>query len=388
LEKKKNIAVQQSAGGAPGSAVRKVALDLCPALSLIPARGDGRDEMRGTAGLITILAASWLGATMTDTASSAPSRHPSVGSISRQAPGLDALVAPGTRIEKLAEGFQWSEGPVWVANGRYWLFSDVPGNTIYRWSDEEGASIFLKPSGYAGTDMTIFREPGSNGLIAGPGNSILLADHGNRAIAQLDLATRQKTFLATRYEDRRFNSPNDLVRARDGTIYFTDPPYGLNGLDASPHKEQKLNGVYRLDPDGKVSLAVADLSFPNGVILSPDERRLYVAVSDPKRAVIMVYERAADGAIANGRVFADLTAQVSDDNPGLPDGMAIDASGNLFATGPGGVHVFTPEGQALGLIRTGTAIANCAFGEDGHTLFLASNHFVARLRTKSRGLGF
>jgi gluconolactonase len=344
--------------------------------------------MRGKAGLMTLLAATWLGATMTDTASSAPSRYESVGGVVRKAPALDALIAPGTRIEKLAEGYQWSEGPVWVASGRYWLFSDVPANTMYRWSEQEGASVFLKPSGYAGSDPTIFREPGSNGLIAGPGNSILLADHGNRAIARLDLATKQKTLLATHYEGRRFNSPNDLVRARDGTIYFTDPPYGLNGLDASPNKEQKVNGVYRLDPDGKVSLVVADLSFPIGVILSPDERRLYVAVSDPKRAVIMAYDRAADGAIGNGRVFADLTALVSEANPGLPDGMAIDARGNLFSTGPGGVHVFKSDGQALGTIRTGTAIANCAFGEDGRTLFLASNHFVARLRTKTKGLGF
>jgi gluconolactonase len=344
--------------------------------------------MRGKAGWLTIATATWLGATMTVTAQGAPTAYPSVGEIIGEAPGLDALIAPDARIEKLAEGYQWTEGPVWVAQGRYWLFSDVPGNTMYRWSEKDGASVFLKPSGYAGNDPSIFREPGSNGLIAGPGNTILLADHGNRAVARLDLATKQKTFLATSYAGKRFNSPNDLVRAKDGTIYFTDPPYGLNGLNDSPHKEQKVNGVYRLDPDGKVSLVESGLTFPNGVILSPDERRLYVTVSDPKHAVVMAYDRGADGSISNGRVFADMTASVAEERPGLPDGMAIDAKGNLFSTGPGGIHVFAPDGRELGMIRTGTAIANCAFGEDGHTLFLASNHFVARLRTKTKGLGF
>ena len=336
----------------------------------------------------SLLALALMGAMMTTAGRSAPSPRESVGEIVREAAALDALVAPGARIEKLAEGYQWTEGPVWVGHGRYWLFSDVPGNTMYRWSEKQGASVFLKPSGYTGTDTTIFREPGSNGLIPGPRNTILLADHGNRAVARLDLATKQKTFLATRYDGKRFNSPNDLVRARDGTIYFTDPPYGLNGLNDSPHKEQKINGVYRLDADGKVTLIEAGLTFPNGAILSPDERRLYVTVSDPRHAVIMVYDRSRDGAISNGRVFADLTALVSDANPGLPDGMAIDAHGNLFSTGPGGVHIFSPDGKELGLIRTGTAIANCTFGEDGSTLFLASNHMIARLRTKTKGLGF
>ena len=340
------------------------------------------------AGLLTILTATWLGATMTSDSHSAPIPREAVGEITRNGPALDPLIAPGTRIEKLADGYGWTEGPVWISDGRYWLFSDVPGNAIHRWSEADGASVFLKPSGYTGSDTTLFREPGTNGLIVGPGKTILVADHGNRAVASLDLETKRKTFLATQYEGKKFNSPNDLVRARNGAIYFTDPPYGLAGMNESPLKEQKVNGVYRLDPDGKVSLIVPDLSFPNGVILSPDESRLYVTVSDPSRAVIMAYDRGADGAISSGRVFADLTPLVSKENPGLPDGMAVDASGNLFSTGPGGVHVFAPDGTALGLIRTGTAIANCAFGEDGHTFFLASNNFVARLRTKTKGLGF
>lgn len=314
-----------------------------------------------------------------------PEPREAVGRIERSAPGLDALIAPDARIEKLGDGFQWSEGPVWIREGRYLLLSDVPANKMYRWSEQDGLSVFLDPSGASGSG---FREPGSNGLIRGPGNSIFMADHGSRAIVRLDLATKAKTFLATHYEGKRFNSPNDLVRASDGSIYFTDPPYGLEGLNASPLKELPYNGVYRLTPGGEVELLEKGMSFPNGVILSPDERTLYVANSDPERAVIMAFERDERGGIGPGRVFADLTALAKSGLPGLPDGMAVDVKGNLFATGPGGVHVFTPTGDRLGGIDTGTAVANCAFGEDGRTLFLASNHMLARIRTRTTGFNY
>ena len=314
-----------------------------------------------------------------------PEPREAVGRIERNAPALDALIAPDARIEKLADGFQWSEGPVWIRDGGYLLLSDVPANKMYRWSERDGLSVFLDPSGAAGSG---FREPGSNGLIRGPGNSIFVADHGSRAIVRLDLATRAKTFLATHYEGKRFNSPNDLVRASDGSIYFTDPPYGLEGLNASALKELPYNGVYRIAPDGKVELLEEGMSFPNGVILSPDERTLYVANSDPERAVIMAFERDGQGRIGGGRLFADMTALAKSGLPGLPDGMAVDVDGNLFATGPGGVHVFTPAGERLGRIDTGTAVANCAFGEDGRTLFLASNHMLTRIRTRTMGSNY
>lgn len=311
-----------------------------------------------------------------------------IGQIHREAPALDALIAPGTPIEKLAEGFRWSEGPVWIGQGDYLLFSDVPANKIHRWSEADGISVFLDPSGYDGPQPEGFREAGSNGLIRGPGNSILMADHGNRALAQVDLATKKKTFLATRYQGKRFNSPNDLVRASNGAIYFTDPPYGLEGMDQSPLKELAHNGVYRLDPDGSITLLDDSLSFPNGVILSPDERTLYVAVSDPKRAIWMAYALDASGGIASKRVFADATADHAAGLPGLPDGMAIDQRGNLFATGPGGVLVFSPDGKRLGRIDTGTAVANLAFAEDGRTLYLTSNNMLVRLRTRTKGVDF
>ena len=311
-----------------------------------------------------------------------------VGRVHADSPALAALITPGTPIERLADGFTWTEGPVWIREGGYLLFSDVPANRLYRWSEADGASVFLEPSGYEGPEPSGFREPGSNGLVAGPAGTILMCDHGNRAVARLDLTTRRKTFLATRYEGRRFNSPNDLVLGSDGSIWFTDPPYGLEGLNTSPLKEQPVNGVYRLHPDGDVELVVADMTFPNGILLSPDGRTLYVANSDPKQAVVFSFSLDEHGKLGERDVFADMTALVGKGMPGLPDGMAVDKAGNLFVTGPGGVHIFSPGGARLGRVDTGTAIANCTFGESGRTLFLASSHMVARISTRTRGLGY
>lgn len=314
------------------------------------------------------------------------SRFSHVGGIRSDSPAFNALIAPGTQIEKIAEGFTWTEGPVWIGGGDYLLFSDVPANKMYRWSETEGVSIFLDPSGYDGPEPSGFREPGSNGLIPGPGNSILMADHGNRAVAKLDLATKRKRFLATHFEKRRFNSPNDLVVHSSGAIYFTDPPYGLEGLNRSPIKELPHNGVYRIYPDGAVTLVEDSISFPNGILLSPDERTLYVSNSDPDEPVWYALELDSWGKVRGKRIFAECAAEIAAGLPGLPDGMAIDSTGNLFATGAGGIHVFAPDGARLGRIETGTAIANCAFGEDGSTLFLASHYMLARLRTQAIGL--
>lgn len=311
-----------------------------------------------------------------------------VGRIHADSPALAALVSPGTRIEKLAEGFTWSEGPVWIREGGYLLLSDVPANRIYRWSEADGLSIFLEPSGYDGPEPELFREPGSNGLIPGPAGTILMADHGNRAVARLDLAGLGKTFLVTHYRQKRFNSPNDLVRGADGSIWFTDPPYGLAGLNQSPIKEQPVNGVYRLHPDGEVECVIDDMTFPNGILLSPDERILYVANSDPEHAVILAYTLDGEGRIADRHLFVDMTPLAGKGLSGLPDGMAIDVAGNLFITGPGGVHIFSAGGARLGRIDTGRVVANCAFGEDGRTLFLASTDILARVRTRTRGLGY
>lgn len=315
--------------------------------------------------------------------------YPAIGEILAYAEGAEDLFAPGARIEKLTDDlFVWSEGPVWVPSMQAVLFSDVPENTIYKWSERGAVEVFLMPSGYDGPPTDAFREAGSNGLILGPDGSLLMGDHGNRAIASVDLETKEKTLLATEFEGNRFSSPNDLVLAGDGAIFFTDPPYGLAGIDASPLKETPVNGVYRRAPDGSISLVDGALTRPNGVILSPDGTVLYVAQSDPEAALILAYDVAADGSVSNKRVFADLTEFVGEGMPGLPDGMAMDVEGRLYATGPGGVRVFSPEGEVLALISTGTAAANVTFGEDGYTLFITSGDFLARVRLATKGLGF
>jgi gluconolactonase len=312
--------------------------------------------------------------------------YPIVGQIHRLSLDLDAVIAPDAQIEQLADGFVWSEGPVWVRDGGYLLFSDVPGNVMYRWSQADGVSEFLNPSGYAGPPTDAFAEPGSNGMALDASGALLVCDHGNRALAKVDLKTRQKTILLDRFEGKRFNSPNDLAVSRSGAIYFTDPTYGLRGRNASPLRELDFNGVYRLEAGGGLELLDDSLTFPNGIALSPDERRLYVSISDPDGPRLMVYDLDADGRPTTRAVFFDAAPLREAGGPGLPDGMCLDAEGRLYATGPGGVLVITPQGQLIGVIETGTAIANCAFGEDGRTLFLASNHTLARVRLKTTGL--
>src|SRR4051812_3822084 len=233
---------------------------------------------------------------------------PVVGTVQRETSALDALIPRDAKVERIAEGFTWSEGPVWIADGSYLLFSDVPENRMYRWREGEGATLFLQPSGYAGTDLAPFREAGSNGLEPGADGTLLIADSGNRAVERLDLGTKRRQSLADRYAGKRFNSPNDLVRGPDGSIWFTDPPYGLKDLDASPYKEQQANGVYRLTRAGTVTRIEGGLTFPNGIALSPDARTLYVSNSDQKRAIILAYTLGPDGAVLSRRTFADMTA--------------------------------------------------------------------------------
>ncbi len=311
-----------------------------------------------------------------------------IGRLTAFEPSFHAVVPADARIEKIAEGFTWSEGPAWVRDGGYLLFTDVPENRLYRWSESDGLSVFLEPSGYDGPPLEALREPGANGLFAEPAGTVLLADSGSRLVARFDPATKKKSPLATHFDGRRFNSPNDVVRRSDGAVFFTDPPYGLKDLNDSQARELPFNGVYRIDTDGTVHLLDDGLSFPNGVALSPDERTLYVANSDPSRPVWMAYSLDADGNILDRRVFADASDLLGEGVHGLPDGLAVSTDGLLFATGPGGVLVFDADGRRLGRIETGGAIANCAFGDDGRTLYMTSHAFLARIRTNATGLGF
>ncbi len=319
------------------------------------------------------------------------STYPTIGSIERLDPALDALVPPDATLEVLAEGFDWSEGPVWVPAGGYVLFSDIPPNAIYRWKEGEGKSLYLQPSGYT-ADVARSGEVGSNGLVLDAEGRLVLAQHGDRRIARLDAPldapTPTYTSLADRYGGKRFNSPNDLVYHSNGALYFTDPPYGLEQQTDDPAKEIDYQGVYRLASDGTVTLLTDDLSRPNGIAFSPDEQTLYVANSDPDRALWMAYDVERDGSIANGRVFFDATAFVQEGKPGLPDGLKIDQNGNLFATGPGGVLVFAPDGTHLGTLNTTEATANCAFGDDGSTLYITADMYLLRIGLSTKGDGF
>ncbi len=306
-----------------------------------------------------------------------------IGTIERLDPAIDALIPPDAVIEVLAEGFNWSEGPVWIEDGDYVLFSDVPENRIYRWKEGEGHSVWLEPSGYTG-DVPRGGEPGSNGLLLDSEGRLVMCQHGDRRVARMDAQLTAPaasfTTLVDRYEGMRFNSPNDAVFDRNGTLYFTDPPYGLPEGPGDPSRETPFNGVYRLGVDGAVTLLTDELSRPNGIGLSPDQSTLYVANSDPARPIWMAYDLLPSGAVANGRVFFDASDLVSEENRGLPDGLKVDAAGNLFATGPGGVLVISPDGRHLGTIRTTQATANCAFGEDGKTLYMTADSYLLRLR--------
>ena len=317
---------------------------------------------------------------------SAQTNYPTIGKVVRIDPSLDKLIAPDAKIEVLSSGYQWSEGPVWVKNGAFLLFSDVPANTIYRWKEgDKSATPFLKPSGYTGLGR-YSNEPGSNGLIINQIGELVSCEHGDRRVSSMPLTIGGKRTLADNFQGKRFNSPNDVVQHSSGAYYFTDPPYGLDKYENDPTRETDIFGVYRIGTDGKVSVVISDLQRPNGLAFSPDEKILYVAQSDPDRAIIMSYLVQNDGSLANGKVFYDATPAVKEGKlKGLPDGMKIDKKGNLFATGPGGVLIISSEGKLLGRIDTNEPTANCTWGNDGATLYITSNMYVCRIRTLTVG---
>ncbi|WP_233350160.1 SMP-30/gluconolactonase/LRE family protein [Henriciella mobilis] len=298
--------------------------------------------------------------------------------------GLRDTVDPGAKLIKRAEGFTWSEGPAWDPVRARLYFSDVPQNKAWMWSEAGGKELFLDPSGAAEAEG--FREPGSNGLLYANDGSLLVCNHGLRRVERLNIETRERSVVADQFDGKPFNSPNDVIEASDGTIYFTDPPYGLAGMNDSPLKALTFNGVYRLRPGGTVELLLDDMTFPNGVALSPDQTRLYVSQSDPAAPILRELSFDGDGAIASDRILFDAAPFAEDGSPGLPDGMAVDAAGRIFLTGPGGIFVVAPQGQVLGRIRMPKATANCAFGGDGSRLFITSSDVLYELPTKTMGI--
>ncbi|MEX0642953.1 MAG: SMP-30/gluconolactonase/LRE family protein [Pirellulales bacterium] len=314
-----------------------------------------------------------------------------MGIVERLDPAIDALVPRDAQMEIIAEGLEWSEGPVWMrSDGGFLLFSDVLTNTIHRWDAKNGHRRFLTPSGYTG-DVPRGAEMGSNGLNVDRQGRLLLCQHGDRRVARLDslgLPRQKFVTVADRYDGKRFNSPNDLVVHSSGAIYFTDPPFGLEQQMADPAKELPFQGVFRIAPDGTVTLLTKELERPNGIGLSPDEKTLYVANSFPLRLMWMAFPVKEDGSIGEGQKLFDGMHLARKWNRGSADGMAIDVHGNVWATGSGGVIVLSPEGKHLGTLITTQRTANCKFGEDGSTLFIAADDYVLRIRLTTKGIGF
>ncbi|MEM6365253.1 MAG: SMP-30/gluconolactonase/LRE family protein [Planctomycetota bacterium] len=307
-----------------------------------------------------------------------------VGRIIREDERLNRYLASDAVIEVLASGFTWTEGPVWVGDSL--LFSDIPRNTIFRWqpggtdNPAGSVSIFMKPSGYTGVAF-YGKEPGSNGLTLDASGRLTLCEHGDRRISRLT-SQGGKLTLVDRFEGRRLNSPNDLVFDTEGNLYFTDPPYGLPNRFDDHRRELDFCGVYRLAANGQLTLLTKSIQRPNGIGLSPDQKTLYVAQSNPDQPNWTAFPLSAAGTLGPGRQIAEASDLMSE-APGLPDGMAIHSSGALFASGPGGVYVMLPSGERLGRIHTGGRVSNCTFDSDESTLYITADDQLCRVAVKT-----
>ncbi len=308
-----------------------------------------------------------------------------IGSVERIMPELDAILDANAKIEVLAEGYTWSEGPLWLEKEGFLLFTDVPENKIYKWKEGEGASLYLTPSGFTG-DKTDSTEPGGNGLTLDANGNLVICQHGDRRVARMIAPIGQPApnfeTLADKWNGKRFNSPNDLVFDKAGNLYFTDPPYGLKDHDKSKSKEIPFQGVYRRKVDGTVELLDSLMTRPNGIALTPDEKKLIVANSDPDYCYWKVFDIMPDGKVVNGLIFHDATTEAKQGRKGLPDGLKISKQGIVFATGPGGVLVLNKDGVLLGRINTGEATANCALGKDEKVLYITADSYLCRIPLK------
>ncbi|HSD26684.1 MAG TPA: SMP-30/gluconolactonase/LRE family protein [Vicinamibacteria bacterium] len=323
----------------------------------------------------------WVRSATLDVYAPAAGEAESHGTVERVSPALDRIVPPEARIEKLADGFLFTEGPVWHPDG-YLLFSDPNANTVYRWSAVDGVSVYRTKSGYAGADLGALGQPGSNGLTLDAEGRLTIDEHGRRRVSRLE-RNGVVTVLADRFEGRRLNSPNDLVYRSDGALYFTDPPFGLPRFFEDPGKELPTSGVFLLK-DGRLRRAADDLTGPNGIAFSPDERFLYVSNWDPRRKVVLRYAVAADGTLSSPTVFFDVTSLPGDE---ALDGLKVDTEGNVYVSAPGGVWIVSPEGRHLGTIHVEERPANFAWGDaDGRTLYMTARTGLYRIRLGVPGI--
>lgn len=309
--------------------------------------------------------------------------YPKTGSVDRFHPSLDKIIAPGERPEIIAEGFDWSEGPLWLPKQEILIFSDIPKNSIYQWSEKDSLKLYLKPSGYTDT-IPRGGETGSNGLLLNPQGKLVLCQHGDRRVALMDAPLNAPaplfTTLISNWDNKRFNSPNDAVFSNSGDLYFTDPAYGLEFRYKDPKREMDFTGVFKLSVEGEISLLTDQLSAPNGIGLSPDQKNLYVANSGGgDKSIWMIYDLMEDGSLANGKVFHDASV-ASDTLRGAPDGLVVRNDGIIFATGPGGVWIFNPEGENLGIVKTGQATSNCTLDSDDQYLYMTADMYLMRIK--------
>jgi gluconolactonase len=304
-------------------------------------------------------------------------------SVEKLDPALDAIVGNQLTVSVIASGYEWTEGPLWLEGDKKLLFSDVPTNTIYQWTEEKGASIYLTPSGYTG-EAPRGGEPGSNGLTLDDEGNLLLCQHGDRRIAIMNTSLAEPasdfTTISDIYNGKRFNSPNDLV-FHNYDIYFTDPAYGLEKQMDDPKKELPFQGVYRIPAEGQVELLIDSLTRPNGIGFSPNGKKMYVANSDSEKALWYEYSINDSLKITSGKILWNATEQAKTEK-GLPDGLKVDGQGNIFATGPGGIWIFSGDGKLLGKIKLEEASSNCALTPDGKTLFVTNDMKVLRIKLR------
>lgn len=313
--------------------------------------------------------------------------YKTTGSIIQYDEALSAVIDTSTRAEIIAEGYEWSEGPLWIEKHNMLLFSDVPMNTVYKWTDTKGAEVYLQPSGYTGVIPSKCKEPGSNGLTLDNEGNLVLCQHGDRQMgkmdAPLDKPAAKYSTLAGKYNGKRFSSPNDCVYNRAGELFFTDPPYGLfTQDDTDSAKEIKYNGVYKVKKDGTVVLLVDSITRPNGLAFLPGEKQLIIACSDPDKPNWYIFDVNGD-TLSNGKLFYSAVEERKTMKRGLPDGFKINKQGIVFATGPGGVYIFNSSGKKLGLIHLEEAASNCALSADEKTLYVTNDMYVLRIQLKN-----
>ena len=301
-----------------------------------------------------------------------------IGSVERLSPEINKLINSDAKIEILAKGFEWSEGPIWSKKLNSLLFSDVPNNVIYKWNEKNGLNVFAKPIGYSGK-VPNNKKAGTNGLTIDSDGNLIVCMHGDRMIAKVEnLNIENVSSIIESYNKKLFNSPNDLVYDSKGNLFFTDPPYGLLEGDNDKLKEIPFNGVYKLSHDGILDLLIKNLTRPNGISISNDEKTLYVANSDNNNPIIMKYELSEDG-VKNPRIFFD-GKKLAKKDEGLFDGIKVHPSGNVFATGPGGVLIIKENGDHIGTIRTEVRTANCAFDNKFEYLYMTSDMYLTRIK--------